>query len=379
MMSFIALSGAMLALTLLALALPIFRRSQPEDAAQRPANVAAGVLVVVLLPVLAIWMYGSVSTWDWDQPAGRTTRPAAQQAPADPQTEQHMAEMGRLADQLESRLQAGEGSAEDWALLGRTYANMGDGQKAINAFERAVSLSGGQDAKVLLQYGETLVELDQNSLQGKAGELFEQAVLLQPGDAASLWWSGFGALANGRLADAKQRWTQLLALNPPENVVQILQQQIAGIDAELQAGGAMSPVSQPAQPSAPVSQGGVPAVAQESVQGIRLSVRLGEAVAGRPGIGQAILFIIARQPGVMGPPVAVVRRGAAELPLALTLTDANAMMQGTQLSSFPELELVARVSMSGQAGASAGDLVGSMLYRAGDTGTAELVINDVVE
>jgi cytochrome c-type biogenesis protein CcmH len=315
---------------------------------------------------MTLWLYNIFSSWDWDQPV----MPARTNQASNAGDDQHMAEMDRLVAQLEGRLEAGEGSAEDWSLLGRTYANMGQNQKAMQAFEKAMSIGGDQDAKVLLQYGETLVQLDQESLRGKAGILFEKAVQLQPNDPASLWWSGFAALADNRLEVAKQRWTLLLGMNPPENVIGILQEQISAIDAKLGSDSVGLPVSAPAQE---------PVQAEAPVDGIRLAVSLDEAVANRPGVGQAVLFIIARQPGVMGPPVAVIRRGAAELPLSLVLTDANAMMQGTELSNFAELELVARVSLSGQPTAAPGDLFGSTMYRSGDTGIMQLVINSVVQ
>lgn len=366
MTMFVTLAGGMLLLAMFLIARPLVKAARGEEPGQRPANTAAAVLALVLLPVMVLWLYNVFSSWDWDQHS-RSAEASPGNASGD---DQHMAEMGRLVSQLEARLEAGEGSAEDWSLLGRTYANMGQAQKAIQAFEKAMSIGGDRDAKVMLQFGETLVQMDQESLRGQAGMLFEQAVALQPEDPASLWWSGFAALANNRLAVAKERWTLLLTKNPPDNVVGILQQQIAAIDAELGTAAGVAPnaaaASQQAQPEAPAV-------------GIRLAVSLGDAVASRPGVDRAVLFIIARQPGVMGPPVAVIRRGAAELPLALTLTDANAMIQGTQLTSFSELELVARVSMNGQPNAAPGDLFGSATYRSGDNGVMQLVINSVVE
>jgi cytochrome c-type biogenesis protein CcmH len=93
--------------------------------------------------------------------------------------------------------------------------------------------------------------------------------------------------------------------------------------------------------------------------------------------GGAPLFIIARNPAG-GPPLAVIRRTADELPLEIALRNENAMMQGMTILDQPELELVARVSLSGSPAAQPGDLFGEITYQRG-SGPVQIRIDRIVE
>ncbi len=57
-------------------------------------------------------------------------------------------------------------------------------------------------------------------------------------------------------------------------------------------------------------------------------------------------------------PLAVTRLTASQLPATVTLTDAMGMVEGMTLSSFPRIVVGARISTSGRANASPGDLEG---------------------
>jgi hypothetical protein len=110
---------------------------------------------------------------------------------------------------------------------------------------------------------------------------------------------------------------------------------------------------------------------------IQLSISVAPALADRLN-SPAPLFIFARGTAG-GPPLAVVRRGSNELPLTIEMSDANAMMQGVQISTMPELQLVARVSMGGSPAAKPGDLFGEVKYSREAGQQVNIVIDQVVE
>ncbi|MCK5819455.1 MAG: hypothetical protein KAH18_09435 [Psychromonas sp.] len=58
------------------------------------------------------------------------------------------------------------------------------------------------------------------------------------------------------------------------------------------------------------------------------------------------LFVFASQVGV-AMPVAVIKMKIPSFPISLTLSDANTMMKGTQLSDYPKLIIKASISSSG--------------------------------
>ena len=72
--------------------------------------------------------------------------------------------------------------------------------------------------------------------------------------------------------------------------------------------------------------------------------------------GNAQVFVIARQPGGPPMPVAVERHGVADLPFTATLDDADSPMPTLKLSQLREVELMARLSASGNAMKQDGDV-----------------------
>ena len=70
----------------------------------------------------------------------------------------------------------------------------------------------------------------------------------------------------------------------------------------------------------------------------------------------APVFVIARTPSGAGPPLAVRRLAAGDLPARVVLTDADAMLPGRTLSQQDNVEVLARVSLSGAPTRNAGDL-----------------------
>jgi cytochrome c-type biogenesis protein CcmH len=295
-----------------------------------------------------------------------------------------------MVGQLKARLESDGGSPADWVLLGRSYMQAGDFPSALEVFDKALALGGDQDSRVLVQIGQALVEMDETSLNGTAGEMFEQALVLTPNDPGSLWWSGYAALANNRPEDAKARWSRLLDLNPPENIAQILTEQIAMIEGPMgdsatagensgasQAGMGSGAVAK-ATPSANVA----PQAKSEAVpEGkIALHVSLDPALDLSGLKAPATVFIIARPAGVAGgPPLAVVRHSTADLPETILLGDENAMIAGTTLTGVEELQFTARISLSGGPTAAPGDLFGQINYRWTNGNSVDLVINTLVK
>jgi hypothetical protein len=91
---------------------------------------------------------------------------------------------------------------------------------------------------------------------------------------------------------------------------------------------------------------------------------------------QATLFLIARAASD-GPPIAVVRHPASAIPGEFTLSNANSMA-GQSLADYDTLRLIARISLTGQAEATRGDLQGEAIINT-NAGRVALVINSIVQ
>lgn len=76
--------------------------------------------------------------------------------------------------------------------------------------------------------------------------------------------------------------------------------------------------------------------------------------------------------------MAVVRRRAGELPLALRITDADLMLPGSSLASLGQAKLVARIALGGDPVAKPGDMFGEAAWAQGQAGPQAVVINQVV-
>jgi cytochrome c-type biogenesis protein CcmH len=125
-------------------------------------------------------------------------------------------------------------------------------------------------------------------------------------------------------------------------------------------------------PSEPPTQAEVP---DDAVVSARVSLS-SEAMAAMSG--NAAVFIIARDPNAPSPPIAVARRMLSELPAVVSLTDAESMVEGRNLSAFAEIELLARVSLSGGPAAQSGDWFGSMIVRPAENNSVLLTIDKQV-
>ncbi len=90
---------------------------------------------------------------------------------------------------------------------------------------------------------------------------------------------------------------------------------------------------------------------------MRVTVALDPQLASRIRLnGAASVFVIARQPNGPPMPVAVEKHGVQELPFTATLDDSDGPMPTQRLSSQAQVEVIARLSMSGNAIPQAGDI-----------------------
>jgi cytochrome c-type biogenesis protein CcmH len=311
---------------------------------------AASAVVVLVLMVLAPALYQQIGRPDGGPPV------------------EAQSSVDAMVTSLASRLQDDPDDVAGWKMLGRSYFEMRRLPEAIAAYERAVALESGADAQTLADLGEAVLMNDQSSITGRAGELFETALSLSPGNPKALFYAGLVAMNRGDRNLGADRWEALLATSPPENVAEVLRQRIAELRGE-------SPVKADAVPadSTPTAAGtsGGPGSA------IRVNIVLSDAAAA--GVHQdATVFIIARDPAQPSPPLAAVRRKASELPAIVTLSDADAMIPGRVPSAFAELEIVARVSGSGQPVARSGDWFGQQSIKQGAADPVQIIIDQQV-
>jgi cytochrome c-type biogenesis protein CcmH len=230
--------------------------------------------------------------------------------------------------------------ADGWALLGRSQLALGKLAEANAAYARALQLAPDEPA--------VLVEAAQARAQADPGKQFDDTALqwlrhaqqIAPDSDRAGWLIGIALRQRGQDAEAAATWEALLPrLDPP--AAKALREQIA--IARAKAG-------VPAGATAPKAAASGP-------QGLIVTVALDPAFAARATLpADASVFVIARMPGGPPMPVAVEKHALGDLPLRVTLDDADSPMPTQPLSALQEVEVFARVSASGQANRQQGDI-----------------------
>lgn len=314
--------GLMLLAAVTFVAWPLYRKQN-----RLSGSGLAMALTVVGISALVYWQIGTP-----DAPSARASSAGNPDLPA----------IEDMVESLSARLEQQPDDLDGWKMLGRTYMQLRRFPEAIDAFERAMAIEGGSNGQTLADLGEVILMNDQEAINGRAGQLFESALALEPANPKALFYAGLAAINRGNNELGAARWEALLATSPPENVQEILRQRIAEL-----RGQAVEPLA-----TAPAVEqaGGI----------ITVNVDIG-ANAGSVVPANATVFIIARDPDQPSPPIAALRRQASELPATIVIGDADAMVPGRVPSGFEKLEIIARVSMSGQPMAQSGDWQGQTM------------------
>jgi cytochrome c-type biogenesis protein CcmH len=344
MSNFIVYAVLLTAVAIAAIIWPLARRREGA-----PANWAlAGVGTLVLVAGAAL-LYPVWSQWNWSETQVAADSPAAM--------------VGRLARRLERE----PNDLEGWLMLGRSYAAIEQYPLSVRAYEKADRLAGGHNVDALTGLAEALVLSDQSGLDGRAGQLFEKALELDPNSTKSLFYSAIAALERRELPLAKQRFERLLQGNPPPEVRRIIEEQVLALSAVVP--------SAPGAPATPApAQAAAPATASASAR-VPLRISLAASVAGKAVAG-APLFVLARVPGQRGPPLAALRL-EARFPQDIELKDTDAVMGGSGFSVGQELEIEARVANGGSAISRSGDPFGTVKLKVGAGGRVNIEINQL--
>ena len=275
-------------------------------------------------------------------------------------------DMQEAVSSLQARLQSNPEDSAGWKMLGRTQMTLGDFAGAAESYEKAMDLEEARVAQTLVDLAIAIMNRDQAPIEGRTASLIDSALALEPNNPAALFYSGVSAANRGDTDTAAERWEILLGLNPPENIRAILVQRIAEWRGE------EAPAAMPAEDQVSAPEQAVP---DDAVVSARVALS-DEAIAAINT--DASVFIIARDPAAPSPPIAVTRRMLSELPAVVSLTDAQSMVEGRNLSAFAELEILARVSLSGGPAAASGDWFGSRLVRPSETRSINLTIDQQV-
>ena len=305
----------------------------------------SAVTVGLSLPAVAIALYFLIGS-----PAALDPKQVA--PPADQAHQITEEQINSMVAALAQRLQNEPDNAEGWSMLARSYSAMSRFAEAAQAYAQLVKLMPG-DAALLADYADSLAMASNRSLQGEPEKLIARALAADPKNVKALALSGSAAFERRDFATAVTQWQKIMPLVPPES--DIARSTANNISQAQSQAGVVAPPQTALTAPAPVQ----PASALAGTAGAEVAgtVELDPALRAKVADTDTV-FIFAR--AAQGPrfPLAVLRKQVKDLPTRFVLDDSMSMVAGATLSGFPMVVVGARISKSGSATPSAGDLEG---------------------
>ncbi|WP_396617197.1 tetratricopeptide repeat protein [Lysobacter soli] len=260
---------------------------------------------------------------------------------------------------LEGELQRDPNQVEGWRLLARAYIAQGNAAKASDALAHAVKLA--PDDPDLLAEGAEMRALaaPERHFDAEGIAMLRHAIELQPMHQRARWFLGIAQRQASQPAEAARTWEPLLSVVDAAAAAPLRAQ----IDAARAEAG-LSPLPAPTAAAQTPAQGG-----------LKVKVSIAPELAAKIP-PNATLFVIARQAGGPPMPVAVEKLPAAGFPREVVLDDGDSPMPTMKLSQLDAVDVLARVSASGDAMPKSGDLEAKG-KPSKTSGAIELVIDSV--
>jgi cytochrome c-type biogenesis protein CcmH len=245
--------------------------------------------------------------------------------------------------ELEQRVKTKPRDVQGWLALADLHRAEHDNRAARDALAKVVALKG-MTAQSWADYADVLASLAGGSLTGAAGGAIDSALALDPSNTKALWLKASQAHEQRHFTDALTWWKRLRSALPADSPDGRI---IDGNIAEDTSLAGLAPVSAGAAGAAAPAAAGAAEVSGTVSIDSRLAARVQR---------DATLFIYAKAADSPGPPLAVLRTTAAAWPVSFHLDDSMAMIPSRRLSQFDKVVVEARISRSGQATPSSGDL-----------------------
>ncbi|MBR9828512.1 MAG: c-type cytochrome biogenesis protein CcmI [Oceanospirillales bacterium] len=317
-------------------------------------QLVAVTLLALMIPAAALGLYNHL---------GRADELAvALNMPAPGSGEQPTLEQALTA--LEQQLDAEPENPEGWYLLANTHMNTGNYTAGVAAFEQVLIYlpeDAPQYASVMGQLAQAMYFANDGKMDAAIRTRIDATLAREPYEIAALGLLGIDAYEQKDYTAAIEHWRKAL-INADGAAADSLRSGLQRARDELIAAG---------QP--------VPDLPELAQAGITLQVSLSPELLAQVDPEQTV-FIFARPIGGRMP-LAAVKRQVKDLPLTIELNDSMAMTPQARLSSQTEVEVSARISLSGQPQPQAGDFEGTLDSVSTTAGSepVTLVIDQVVQ
>jgi cytochrome c-type biogenesis protein CcmH len=215
--AFYLVAGAMLALALALLLVPIVRHGRRHGRSR--GVFALLVAIVIVVPLASVGLYalvGTPSTLGGVEPAKEM-------------------DVNEAITALRARLKDHPEDAQGWLLLGQTFTALKQPTDARDAYDGALKADPTNGAAMVgWAESDSLVRGD-HRIEGRALDLLQAAVAANPENQRALWLLGISQFQHEQYAEASATWKKLQPmLDPDSNVAHAVAEQIAQADKRAQ-------------------------------------------------------------------------------------------------------------------------------------------------
>ncbi|AMO56318.1 cytochrome c-type biogenesis protein CcmH [Endozoicomonas montiporae CL-33] len=228
---------------------------------------------------------------------------------------------GELVEALEQWREKRPYNSQALYMLGSRYLSAGDTDRAVDAFQQLYLATGGAP-QASAELAQSLYVAADYQMTDEVRRYYRETLHNDDNNAIALGLNGIDAFANGDYNEAIRVWNRALGVEADVGVRQSIMDGISEARARL---GMPSP---------------------EVRINLSLAPELGEELGELPA--DTRVFIFARESDGSSHPVAVIPMNVADLPGEFVLDDnATRMMGGTSLAGISHLDIIARISLSG--------------------------------
>ncbi len=333
--------------------------------------VIAAAIVIPLLSLLLYARWGAKADWEIYQDMEALPLATSQ--------EDYQARMRELSARVQSRLNRTPDNTAMLNLLAQLSMAVQDYDLAVYAYRKILDQFPNSPG-IISNLAQAMFHRAGNVVTPEVRDYTSKALELAPMLPEMLGLAGIDAKNQGDYREAIRYWKMAVSqMNPESRAAQGYMKGIQSAEQALVDAGE-DPTAAAAE--APAADGEASAADKGSetdgdADALQVNVRVGDQVTLR---GDETVFVYARAWGGPRMPLAIRKLSVSELPTRIALDESMAMAPGMSIKSYPELEVVVRISRSGDPAPQSGDWQATMgpVRLAGKDNAIDLTVNEQI-
>lgn len=318
-------------------------KNQPLQVQQ--AVLIFGIVLVLMISSVAVYLHLGRSD-DYADYLALKEQGETVQASGDA-SQKKAPDFATAVKMLKKKLAENPDDFDKYILLANSYAAMGQFKESVDVYATLVKRIGPDNkdyAAAKGSYAQALFQAQGEQFTEEVNAAIEQALVADAQESTALILKGIQAYMQAEYAQAIEFWQQAKVKAGTMQTQRFIEPAIA--DARSKAGVPLAEaVAVVAKPTQPVANG-----AAQIIVNISLAPELQAKVS-----PEHTVFVFARAVGGRMP-LAIERIQVKDLPKRIVLDDSKAAMPTATLSTVEQVDIIARVSLSGTPRPQAGDL-----------------------